>query len=228
MRMLLEFKKDDRIRYLGLLDLQRTMQRALRRSGLPVAYSNGYNPHIVMSFASALSSGIPGDAELVDVALAGDTDESACLEAMKRVLPPAMQPGRVRIVDDRFPKLGKILTHAGYTFVIRGEQADKLASGLPAFMAEREIIAVRKSKSAETVVNIRPMIHSMEWESGENETRIRAIVSFTESATLKPDLLYTTICRETGAEGTEYRVRRTGLYAFHNKKCVPLIEYPWP
>ena len=54
--MLLQFQKGDIVRHLGLLDLQRTMQRALRRSGLPVAYSKGFNPHIVMAFASALSS----------------------------------------------------------------------------------------------------------------------------------------------------------------------------
>ena len=53
--MLMQFMKGDIVRHLGLLDLQRTMQRALRRSGLPVAYSKGFNPHIVMSFASALS-----------------------------------------------------------------------------------------------------------------------------------------------------------------------------
>ena len=52
--MLMQFQKGDIVRHLGLLDLQRTMQRALRRSGLPIAYSNGFNPHIVMSFASAL------------------------------------------------------------------------------------------------------------------------------------------------------------------------------
>ena len=77
--MLLQFRKGDIVRHLGLLDLQRTMQRALRRSGLPIAYSKGFSPHIVMSFASALSSGIPGDAELLDVGIEGNTTEQQCL-----------------------------------------------------------------------------------------------------------------------------------------------------
>ncbi len=103
--MLLQFQKGDIVRHLGLLDLQRTMQRALRRSGLPIAYSNGFNPHIVMSFASALSSGIPGDAELLDVSLKGEATAEECMAAMNRVLPPALQVSRVRMVDDRFPKV---------------------------------------------------------------------------------------------------------------------------
>ena len=53
--MFLQFQKAQSVRHLGLLDLQRTMQRALRRSGLPIAYSKGFSPHVVMSFASALS-----------------------------------------------------------------------------------------------------------------------------------------------------------------------------
>ena len=69
--MLLQFQKGDIVRHLGLLDLQRTMQRALRRSNLPVAYSKGFNPHMVMSFASA-SPAIPEDsAEAKDITLCG-------------------------------------------------------------------------------------------------------------------------------------------------------------
>ena len=48
--MLLQFQKGDIVRHLGLLDLQRTMQRALRRSGLPIAYSNGFIPHCLRGF----------------------------------------------------------------------------------------------------------------------------------------------------------------------------------
>ena len=105
--MLLQFQKGDIVRHLGLLDLQRTMQRALRRSGLPIAYSNGFNPHIVMSFASALSSGIPGDAELLDVSLSGEATAEACMAAMNRVLPPALQVSRVRLVTIVFRRAAR-------------------------------------------------------------------------------------------------------------------------
>ncbi len=224
MRMLLEFCKGDTIRHLGLLDLQRTMQRALRRSGLPVAYSNGFNPHILMSFASALSSGIPGDAELVDVTLSEDREAGECLAAMKRALPPVMQPSRVRLVDDRFPKLGRLLTHAGYRFTVSGPDGGRLVDGLEAFLNQTEIMAVRKSKSAETLVNIRPMVLRLEGRKTESGAVIDAIVSFTEAATLKPDLLFATLVRETGMDAVPFKVRRTGLYTLQENRPVPLIE----
>ena len=181
--MLMQFQKGDIVRHLGLLDLQRTMQRALRRSGLPIAYSNGFNPHIVMSFASALSSGIPGDAELLDVSLHSETTEEACMEAMNRVLPPALHVSRIRLVDDRFPKVSAALRQAEYRITLWGEDALKIANKIPDFLAQNEIMALRKTKRAETLVNIRPMIHLLEAQMDtEAKTAVlTARVSFVES-----------------------------------------------
>ena len=55
--MMVVFEKGKTLRYIGHLDLMRAMQRALRRSGLPIRYSNGFNPHIRLSFAAPLSVG---------------------------------------------------------------------------------------------------------------------------------------------------------------------------
>ena len=224
MRMLLEFRKGDTIRYLGLLDLQRTMQRALRRSGLPIAYSNGFNPHIVMAFASALSSGIPGDAELLDVTLAAETDEETCLAAMRRALPPDLAPVRVRLVDDHFPKPGRLLKRAGYRFTMKDAAGDALLGAIEGFLSQGSIMALRKSKTQEVMVDIRPMIHFLAGVQTPEERRIEAVVSFTEEATLKPDLLMGSLAGYAGIEVPPYRVRRTGLYTVEHGRQVPVIE----
>ena len=86
MRILAVFEKGERIRHIGHLDIQRSMQRGLRRSGLPVAYSNGFNPHILITFASALSTGACGLREIMDVTMAEPTDAQVFLEKMTRIL----------------------------------------------------------------------------------------------------------------------------------------------
>ena len=224
--MLMQFQKGDIVRHLGLLDLQRTMQRALRRSGLPIAYSNGFNPHIVMSFASALSSGIPGDAELLDVSLHSETTEEACMEAMNRVLPPALHVSRIRLVDDRFPKVSAALRQAEYRITLRGEDALKIANKIPDFLAQNEIMALRKTKRAETLVNIRPMIHLLEAQMDtEAKTAVlTARVSFVESDTLKPDLLLSSHCTFSGVELPKCEIRRTCLLGERDGQSVPLID----
>ena len=224
MRMLLQFMKGDIVRHLGLLDLQRTMQRALRRSGLPVAYSKGFNPHMIMSFASALSSGIPGDAELLDISLCGDVTEEECLAAMNKVLPPALQASRVRLVDDRFPKVSAALRYAQYKIRLRGEEALKIAEKLPEFLAEEEIMALRKTKKSETMVNIRPMIRKLTACAQDNEVELEACVSFIETATLKPDLLVDTLCKYCKVEKPKCEIRRTCLLGLVNDEVVPLID----
>ena len=224
--MLMQFQKGDIVRHLGLLDLQRTMQRALRRSGLPIAYSNGFNPHIVMSFASALSSGISGDAELLDVSLHRETTEEACMEAMNRVLPPALHVSRIRLVDDRFPKVSAALRQAEYRITLWGEDALKIANKIPDFLAQNEIMALRKTKRAETMVNIRPMIHLLEAQMDtEAKTAVlTARVSFVEAATLKPDLLLSSLSTFSGVELPKCEIRRTCLLGERDGQSVPLID----
>ena len=55
MRIIARFEKNDSVRFVSHLDVQRLFHRAMRRAGLPIAYSNGFNPHPLMSFATALS-----------------------------------------------------------------------------------------------------------------------------------------------------------------------------
>ena len=88
--MMAVFEKSERLRHIGHLDIQRAMQRALRRSGLPVSYSKGFNPHILLTFASALSTGAIGEKEIMDVSLNEDVTAEAFLAAMNEALPPDM------------------------------------------------------------------------------------------------------------------------------------------
>lgn len=224
--MLVQFQKGDIVRHLGLLDLQRTIQRALRRSGLPLAYSNGFNPHIVMSFASALSSGIPGDAELLDVSLRGETTEEECLAALNRVLPPTLKVTRVRLVEDRFPKVTAAMQQAQYRITLRGGETQKIVNALPAFLNESEIMALRKTKKSETMVNIRPMIHELTatYDVEQDSAVWIARVSFVEAATLKPDLLMNTLAAYAEAELPRCEIRRTHLYGLVDGQPVPLID----
>ena len=227
--MLLQFQKGDIVRHLGLLDLQRTMQRALRRSALPIGYSNGFNPHIVMTFASALSSGIPGDAEILDVTLAADAEgitEDMCLNAMNRVLPPALQVSRVRLVDDRFPKASAALAQAEYRITLHGEESQRIVQAIPAFLAETEIMAIRKTKRSETVVNIRPMLHLLEgeYEPDYGKAIITARVSFVESATLKPDVLIGALCQYADIQQPVTDIRRTRLLGIKAGQATPIID----
>ena len=68
-RYVIKFTKGENIKFIGHLDLMRTIQRIIKRSGLPVEYSKGFNPHMSLSIAQPLSVGVYSDGEYLDLVL---------------------------------------------------------------------------------------------------------------------------------------------------------------
>jgi len=226
-KLLLAFRKGDALRHLGHLDLQRAMQRALRRSGLPVRYSQGFNPHMLTSFASALSVGVASDGEILEVALDDAMDADECLARMNAVLPEALRATQAALAEDSHPALMGLLKQAGYTVHLPGADAIVLTDVVHAFLSETEVMALRVSKRKEAMVNIRPMVHALTVTAEEGGARLDMRLSLEEAATLKPDLLISTLWGRAGLAPEEMpavRLRRTALFGMKNGHVVPLLE----
>ena len=207
MRAIFEFGKKGRLRYISHLDLQRFMMRALRRTDLPVASSQGFNPHPQMSFASALAMGWSSDVELMDIKLTAPVEPKHALEQMSAALPPEMPVHRCRMVDDRHPALMARLVMADYRIEVTGADAARVAAEVPRYMAEDTVMAVRKTKSGEKEVNIRPLTISLRAEGNALIARLM----LTPEDTLKPDLLLNTLAQRAGASAYEGMIFRTAL-----------------
>ena len=221
MRAIFEFGKKGRLRYISHLDLQRFMMRALRRTDLPVAYSQGFNPHPQMSFASALAMGWSSDVELMDIRLTEPVDPEHALNEMRAALPPEMPVHRCRMVDDRHPALMARLVMADYRIEIKGEDAGKILCEARNYMAEETVMAVRKTKSGEKEVNIRPMTISLEAEGDA----LLARLMLTPEETLKPDLLVSVLAERAGAQDVESAIFRTALLGRNDQgEIVALME----
>jgi len=221
MRMLAVFEKSERIRHIGHLDIQRSVQRGLRRSGLPIAYSNGYNPHVLITFASALSTGACGKREIMDVTMAEPVSEEEFLEKMNRAMPPEMQLKEARAVDQKHPALMASLRAAEYDLLIRDpEQAEKLTEAIPAMKARESVMAMRKTKTAQKECDIKPLIYTLR---GEGQ-HLYATLVLTERESCKPGMLMEALAREAGLE-QEIRilVTRTALLGMdENGTLIPL------
>ena len=112
--MMVAFEKGPELRFIGHLDLMRAMQRALRRSLLPVKYSNGFNPHIRLSFAAPLSVGVVGLRELMEVPLEDGVTEKQFMDGMNAVLHECLRICFCRSVEDTFPALMSLVAGADY------------------------------------------------------------------------------------------------------------------
>lgn len=206
--MMAVFEKSQRLRHIGHLDIMRAMQRALRRSGLPVSYSQGFNPHILLTFASPLSVGAVGKRELMDVTLDEEVAPDAFLAAMNKALPPEMPLLSARVLADKHPALMAMVRAARYDIQLcSADAAARCEAALPGFLAQESIMAMRKTKSGEKETDIRPLIHALTCSDGH----LRATLALTESVSCKPDMLVGALCAFADCETPRVMVVREGL-----------------
>lgn len=205
MRAMIRFGKQPRLRFISHLDLQRFFQRALNRTGLPVAYTQGFNPHPVMSFASALALGWTSEYEILDFKLSVPMGRQRTEEAVRAALPVDLPVLEVRMVDDRHPAPMAIVCAADYAIAL--EDAPALRTAAEDFWACDEVMAVRKTKSGEREVDIRPLALALVPMDGGFRARLR----LTERDTLKPDLLIAKLAEMAGIEPPAARIHRLCL-----------------
>ena len=216
--MMVVYEKSFPLRHIGHLDLMRTMQRALRRSGLPVRYSQGFNPHIKLSFASPLSVGIAGEREIMDVPVEGGYDEAAFAAALGRVMPIGLQIAGTRAIDDTFPTLMGLA--AGSRYRIEPEtDAIALTDAVTRLLAMDELMAMRKTKSGESLCNIRPYVDTLEIRDGA----LHFTALNLQSGSLKPNVLMGALFTLSDNEPCFYKVTREAILAKDaQERLVPL------
>lgn len=208
MRMLVRFGKKSRLRFISHLDLQRFLHMALNRTGLPVLYSQGFNPHPLMAFGSALALGWTSEYEIIDVRLAAPMGRGKCEAGMRRALPEDLPVLEVKLVDDRYPSVMGQVVASDYRITLGGDSAQVVIDQIPAFLDSTQIMAMKKTKSGEKEINIRPL--ALRLEAAEGNT-LHARLMLTEKDALKADLLVRTLAEMAGVDAPEMRVHRLSL-----------------
>ncbi len=218
--MMAVFEKSKRLRHVGHLDIMRSMQRALRRSGLPVSYSNGFNPHILLTFASPLSVGTIGKRELMEVTLYEDVTPEAFLTAMNQALPPEMQLSEAEVLEDKHPALMAMVKAARYDILPDDQEAaEHWSACLMDYLAQESIMTMRKTKSGMKETDIRPLIHELSCQDGH----LHAVLALTETVTCKPDMLLSTLCDFASCPVPRVTLTREGLLGLDEEgHLVPL------
>ena len=208
MRMLVRFGKKSRLRFISHLDLQRFLHMALNRTGLPVLYSQGFNPNPLMAFGSALALGWTSEYEIIDVRLAAPMGRGKCEAGMRRALPEDLPVLEVKLVDDRYPSVMAQVVASDYRITLGGDSAQAVIDQIPAFLDSTQIMAMKKTKSGEKEINIRPL--ALRLEAAEGNT-LHARLMLTEKDALKADLLVRTLAEMAGVDAPEMRVHRLSL-----------------
>ena len=221
MRAMIRFGKQPRLRFISHLDLQRFFQRAVNRTGLPIAWSQGFNPHPVMSFGSALALGWTSEYEVIDIKLSAPMGRKRTEDAVRAALPEDLPVLEVRMVEDRHPAPMAQVCMSDYRVTLSGEGTVAVLAQIPAFLAAENVPAVKKTKSGEREINARPLVVSIEPEENGFVTRLM----LTEQQSLKPDMLVKLLADGAGVEAPEMGIHRLTLLGRDAEGSLrPLME----
>lgn len=164
MRVMIRFTKDPVIRYVSHLDLMRSARRHFRRADLPVAYSEGFHPHPILSFAMALPVGASSDGEYMDLGLYGDMPCQEIMDRMNAVCPPGMKITGVWKMEEEAPSQMAMVTAARWQLTFGKDAAQKLAARVPEILAAQSVTVEKNNGKKTSMVDIRPGIHALALE----------------------------------------------------------------
>ncbi|MGB4594700.1 MAG: TIGR03936 family radical SAM-associated protein [Anaerolineaceae bacterium] len=174
-RIRLEFIKQGDLRYIGHLDLQRLIERAMRRSKLPMRYSQGFNPKVRLNLASALPLGQESKSEFMDLWLEEMVEPSAVVKTLNQALPEGIRVLTANLISGKLPSLQDSLRESVFTVQFQSD-TDLSRERLESVLAQEQIIITRRNK----IMDMKPLILNWEWLTPELfEIRLSAIPSAT-------------------------------------------------
>ena len=156
------------MKFVGHLDTMRYFQKALRRAELPVAFSGGYSPHMIMSFAVPLGVGMESLGDYFDLEMAEDMSTAEIAARLDEQMAEGMHIVSVRKVEDgKAGKAGKamaLVAAADYFVEFRPgkEPSIEWKNRVEEFLAQPEIKVTKQTKRSEKEIDLRPNIYKME------------------------------------------------------------------
>lgn len=218
MKARIKFRKYGALRFIGHLDVMRFFQKVMRRAEIPIAFTGGYSPHMIMSFASPLGIGLSSDGEYFDIELIEPVESEDAVRRMNEACVEGIEVVSIRQIAEEKKMTGMtILAGADYLVSIKEEALpDGWQDQFRIFMEQSEIRIVKQTKRSEKEVDIRSMI--WKWEIRGDKIYLQVASGSVQN--LKPDLVMEAFVRFLEERG-DYRGNggtsplETGAFGYH-------------
>ncbi|MFO7941062.1 MAG: TIGR03936 family radical SAM-associated protein [Bacillota bacterium] len=149
----------DRLRWISHLEFLRVLTRALRRSDLPISYSQGYNPHVRLSFATARPVGMASDAEYVDLFFEEELTGSRVKKSLDQVLPIGAYASECRKMDVEGPSLASRINACRYEFRFPGVPPEEIDAAKSRMLRSEDLWIMRRRRNKpDRNIDLRPGI----------------------------------------------------------------------
>lgn len=185
MKVRVKFKKYGPIRFIGHLDVMRFFQKCIRRAELDIAYSAGFSPHQIMSFAAPLGVGLESNGEYMDIELTTVTSSQDMMDRLNAASVPGIEIISMKELPEGAGNAMASVAAAGYTIRFREgrEFSFDLIEKLPEFMAQEQILFTKETKKSTLEVDLKPGIY--EFKVNEDGS-LYLLVDASSAGNIKP------------------------------------------
>ena len=210
-------------KYISHLDLLRCFTRSIMRSGLPIEYSQGFNPHQKMTFALPLPVGVTSECEYVDIFFEdGKATDKEIFEKLNMNLPPDI---RVLSVGDVGAKAADIVC-AEYTVTVYSDEAID-ENRVKSFFMEDEVVVMKKTKKKiDKPINLMEYIRTWEITAvGDKTLTMRLVLDAGGERNLKPDMVIGALCgRYPSVNADNADIHRVQTFRKDEKGVLTIFE----
>ncbi len=200
------------MRFISHLDMTRFMSRVIRRAELPVWYTEGFNPHLYMTFALPLSLGFESDYEVVDIRLLDDDYNISTLpEKLNSVCPPY-----IHFFDAAEPvkKAGDV---AAAEFCITFDDNSEIKNALTEFLNRDSITVLKKTKKGDIKqLEVADKIKAFSVDTADGDTVLNITLPAGSSENLNPELFLNAFFEQSGKYYC-YVINRTAILDLNGK-----------
>ncbi len=215
-----KFKKVDKMKFIGHLDLLKILQRSINRAKLPIAFSEGFNPHQLVSFAQPLALGHTTIGDYFDIVLLEEVEEHVVIDNLNKVLPNGMEVVSCKKYDYLVKNSATYLIASDYT--LKFPENIDLSKGVKVFENDEVLYTRVNKKGVEKVINVKNDIYELKLIT---EDTLFLKISSGSIKNLKVDVIIEIIAKELGVEINHnlVKVTRSEMYMLdENDKLVTL------
>lgn len=202
----IKYERNDDAKFISHLDLMRTMNRALRRAEAPLQYSQGFNPHSIMTVALPLSVGITSRCEYLDVTFSESVNTEEFADKLNSVMPSGIYVKKILPADEM--RAFKHIETAEYEVSFKSEKAPRCRE----FLDMDSAVMLKRTKSGEKEEDILPDIHSLACTEKDGKYILKMRINAGSKRNLKPELVMTAFEKFQQINAEHMQIERTNIF----------------
>lgn len=230
MKIRIKFRKYSVMKYIGHLDIMRYFQKCMRRAKIDIAYSGGFSPHQIMSFAAPLGVGVTSDGEYVDIEVNSSESTEISLKRLNEVMAEGVLVTSYRRLKDTDKKAMSLVAAADYELRIKNgyevPQVDFEEAYRKFYLESSEILITKQTKKSEKVMDLKKLVYDFQIHYEEDKPVFYLKVCTGSTDNVKPELVLEAFYKSFGMElePLSIQIHRIDVYGWEGDRLVSLGE----